>query len=198
MLFRSMLMLAIFAGTMQLTKDQVACLPILEESTTPHTTQSPTQLFTSSLGTAPVATQDLPDDVVHEMHQTERNPVWSQSTLTSTEPQPEGRRTNLDFQQYIFVNQMCYHVALPWYSKYFPYLVLIYTILLMVSSNFWFKYPKTSSKIEHFVSILGRCFESPWTTKALFETACEDSEENKQRIIGVFICICWNFLSHGV
>ncbi|KAA8587736.1 hypothetical protein FQN60_016598, partial [Etheostoma spectabile] len=27
-------------------------------------------------------------------------------------------------------------------------------------------------------------FESPWTTKALSETACEDSEENKQRLTG--------------
>lgn len=172
-----MLMLAIFAGTMQLTKDQVACLPILEESnkissmnlhTTPSSPESSTS--TSSIGTLPVATQDVPNSVVQEMS-------------VNAEPQPKGRKTNLDYQQYIFVNQMCYHVALPWYSKYFPYLVLIHTIVLMVSSNFWFKYPKTSSKIEHFVSILGRCFESPWTTKALSETACEDSEENKQRLI---------------
>ncbi|GAA6085548.1 volume-regulated anion channel subunit LRRC8D [Tachysurus ichikawai] len=168
-----MLMLAIFAGTLQLTKDYMACLPMLEgsnksSSTNSYMTPPPVESATLALGTTPVATQDLPDNVVDKIN---------------AEPQPKGRRTNLDYQQYIFVNQMCYHVALPWYSKYFPYLVLIHTIVLMVSSNFWFKYPKTSSKIEHFVSILGRCFESPWTTKALSETACEDSEESKQRLI---------------
>ncbi|XP_027006640.2 volume-regulated anion channel subunit LRRC8D [Tachysurus fulvidraco] len=166
-----MLMLAIFAGTLQLTKDYVACLPILEESnksssTNSYMTPAPMESSTLALGTTPVATEDLPDNVVDKIN-----------------AEPKGRKTNLDYQQYIFVNQMCYHVALPWYSKYFPYLVLIHTIVLMVSSNFWFKYPKTSSKIEHFVSILDRCFESPWTTKALSETACEDSEESKQRLI---------------
>ncbi|KAF4086348.1 hypothetical protein AMELA_G00105230 [Ameiurus melas] len=170
-----MLMLAIFAGTMQITKDQVACLPILEEvnktsNTNSYMSPSPVEAATSSLGTVPVVTRDLPDSTVHKIS-------------VHAEPQPKGRKTNLDYQQYIFVNQICYHVALPWYSKYFPYLVLIHTIVLMVSSNFWFKYPKTSSKIEHFVSILGRCFESPWTTKALSETAYEDSEGNKQRFI---------------
>ncbi|XP_026883076.2 volume-regulated anion channel subunit LRRC8D [Electrophorus electricus] len=181
-----MLMLAIFAGTMQLTKDQVACLPILEEKqeilrASHYTTENPQETSTSSLGSETSSTHDLSDNIMHDMYLSQHIPI--RSKMVSSIPQPRGRPTNLDYQQYIFVNQMCYHVALPWYSKYFPYLVLIHTILLMVSSNFWFKYPKTSSKIEHFVSILGRCFESPWTTKALSETACEDSEESKQRIM---------------
>lgn len=181
-----MLMLAIFAMTMQITKDQVACLPYLEDpEDSPQITpqEAASAQATSPATAAPLvttvamATKDLPDRAVHEIHNTN-----VESGKYINQPQPTGRKTNLDYQQYIFINQICYHVALPWYSKYFPYLTLIHTIVLMVSSNFWFKYPKTSSKIDHFVSILGRCFESPWTTKALSETACEDSEENKQRL----------------
>ncbi|XP_046882912.1 volume-regulated anion channel subunit LRRC8D [Hypomesus transpacificus] len=188
-----MLMLAIFAMTMQITKDQVACLPCLEEAeetacSNSFTTQSPLESTPSAASrttvvSAPLPTKDLPDSAVHEIHVTHTHTAMKAERIIG-QPEPTGIRTNLDYQQYIFVNQMCYHVALPWYSKYFPYLTLIHTIVLMVSSNFWFKYPKTSSKIEHFVSILGRCFESPWTTKALSETACEDSEENKQRLTG--------------
>uniref|UniRef100_A0A1A8GXD3 Leucine rich repeat containing 8 family, member Db n=1 Tax=Nothobranchius korthausae TaxID=1143690 RepID=A0A1A8GXD3_9TELE len=183
----AMLMLAIFSGTMQLTKDQVVCLPILEQ--TPEKSggflgsepPDPSDGFWNKENAireqaAPLMAKRPPDSISPVVHLTQF-PAF-------IHPQPSGVRTKLDFQQYIFVNQMCYHVALPWYSKYFPYLALIHTIVLMVSSNFWFKYPKTSSKVEHFVSILGKCFESPWTTKALSETACEDSEENKQRLAG--------------
>uniref|UniRef100_A0A6J0UCY9 Volume-regulated anion channel subunit LRRC8D-like n=1 Tax=Pogona vitticeps TaxID=103695 RepID=A0A6J0UCY9_9SAUR len=84
-----------------------------------------------------------------------------------------GRSINLDYQQYLYINHVCYQKTLPWLSKYFPYLALGNSLLLMASSSFWFRYPKTSSKIEHFLSILMKCFESPWTTKALSEMACQ-------------------------
>ncbi|KAF3691302.1 Volume-regulated anion channel subunit LRRC8D [Channa argus] len=182
-----MLMLAIFSGTMQLTKDQVVCLPIMEQTpeglgsflgSQPPETADVFWNKESAIGeqAAPLMAKRPPDRITPTVHFIQPAPFG--------QPQPTGVRTKLDFQQYVFVNQMCYHVALPWYSKYFPYLALIHTIVLMVSSNFWFKYPKTSSKVEHFVSILAKCFESPWTTKALSETACEDSEENKQRLAG--------------
>lgn len=189
-----MLMLSIFGMTMQITKDHMACLPCLEDPKedlgvagdlfTEQTTESSSAASGAPMFTAaPIVTKDLPDSAVHEIHTTHQD-MSVTSGRYMNQPPPTGVKTNLDFQQYAFVNQMCYHVALPWYSKYFSYLTLIHTLVLMVSSNFWFKYPKTCSKIEHFVSILGRCFESPWTTKALSETACEDSEENKQRLTG--------------
>ncbi|XP_023274977.1 volume-regulated anion channel subunit LRRC8C-like isoform X2 [Seriola lalandi dorsalis] len=88
-----------------------------------------------------------------------------------------GRKNNLDIHQYVFVNHYCYERFVHWYAKYFPYLVVIHTVIFMVASSFWFKFPGTSSKIDLFVTILGKCFDSPWTTRALSEVSEERGEE---------------------
>uniref|UniRef100_A0A673NCI5 Volume-regulated anion channel subunit LRRC8D-like n=1 Tax=Sinocyclocheilus rhinocerous TaxID=307959 RepID=A0A673NCI5_9TELE len=122
-----MLMVSILAGTLQLSRDGVVCVP------------------------------------VHS------------SSINYSSPMEPGRRTNLDFQQYIYISQVCYHEALPWYSRFLPYVTLLHTLVLMASGCFWFHFPLTSARIEHFLSLLAKCCESPWTTRALSLTAKLDT-----------------------
>ncbi|KAI4816730.1 hypothetical protein KUCAC02_009043 [Chaenocephalus aceratus] len=90
--------------------------------------------------------------------------------------EPKGIQYDLDRHQYNYVDAVCYENKLHWFAKYFPYLVLLHTLIFLACSNFWFKFPRTSSKLEHFVSILLKCFDSPWTTRALSETVVEESD----------------------
>ncbi|XP_028318613.1 leucine rich repeat containing 8 VRAC subunit Aa [Gouania willdenowi] len=91
-------------------------------------------------------------------------------------PEPKGIQYDLDRHQYNYVDAVCYENKLHWFAKYFPYLVLLHTLIFLACSNFWFKFPRTSSKLEHFVSILLKCFDSPWTTRALSETVVEERD----------------------
>uniref|UniRef100_K7GC29 Leucine rich repeat containing 8 VRAC subunit E n=1 Tax=Pelodiscus sinensis TaxID=13735 RepID=K7GC29_PELSI len=152
----AMLMIGVFGCTLQVTQDKIICLP-----------------------------NHVPAGASHSVDTCQN---FARKSLNASEPdtahparEMSGLRNNLDIQQYSFINQMCYETALHWYAKYFPYLVVIHTLIFMVCASFWFKFPGTSSKIEHFICILGKCFDSPWTTRALSEVSGENQEGQAQR-----------------
>ncbi|XP_075711508.1 volume-regulated anion channel subunit LRRC8C-like [Rhinoderma darwinii] len=87
-----------------------------------------------------------------------------------------GHKTKLDLQYYFMINQWCYRHVVPDYSRFFPYLILVNSIFFLITSNFWFKFPGTRSKIEQFITVLGMCLGSPWTIKALSRTVHEETK----------------------
>lgn len=139
----------------QLTQDKIACLPSHFTSPTPEAIDcSHIRTFRENMSQHTLVGPAKP--VILEV---------------------SGRKNNLDIHQYVFVNHYCYERFVHWYAKFFPYLVVIHTMIFMVASSFWFKFPGTSSKIDIFVTILGKCFDSPWTTRALSEVSEERGEE---------------------
>lgn len=141
----------------QLSQEKIACLP--------NRIISPSKAET---------------DCNHIREHQANDSLWEFSITKELKPnvlEVFGRKNGLDIHQYVFVNHYCYEQAVHWFAKYFPYLVVIHSMIFMVASSFWFKFPGTSSKLELFVSILSKCFDSPWTTRAISEVSEERGEE---------------------
>ncbi|KAG9483176.1 volume-regulated anion channel subunit LRRC8B [Eleutherodactylus coqui] len=145
-----MLMIAVLAGALQLTQSRMLCLPCKAE-----------------IGNA----------CAHPLDQVIEKINLSANTMGRISPS-RGIQNDLHRQQYAFIDAVCYEKQLHWFTKFFPYLVFLHTVIFAVCSNFWLHYPSTSSRLEHFVAILYKCFDSPWTTRALSETVAEQTMRN--------------------
>uniref|UniRef100_A0A8C5R572 Leucine rich repeat containing 8 VRAC subunit B n=1 Tax=Leptobrachium leishanense TaxID=445787 RepID=A0A8C5R572_9ANUR len=148
-----MLMIAVLSGALQLTQSRMLCLPCKAE---------------------------VDNHCVHPLEQ-----VAAKINLSAIphklSSHPAGIQNDLHRQQYAYIDAVCYEKRLHWFAKFFPYLVFLHTIIFAVCSNFWLHYPSTSSRLEHFVAILYKCFDSPWTTRALSETVAEQTVKTQVR-----------------
>ncbi|XP_042360401.1 volume-regulated anion channel subunit LRRC8D [Plectropomus leopardus] len=96
--------------------------------------------------------------------------------------QPLTLRRNIKYLSVRVSVQVCYHEALPLCSRFFPYMALLQSLVLVASGSFWLHFPHTSSRIEHFLAILAKCSESPWTSQALSHAARQESIQEKEVI----------------
>ncbi|XP_063796008.1 volume-regulated anion channel subunit LRRC8B [Pseudophryne corroboree] len=148
-----MLMIAVLAGALQLTQSRMLCLPCKAE---------------------------VDNHCAHPMEHVIAKINLSSGPLGKVS-HSTGIQNDLHRQQYAYIDAVCYEKQLHWFTKFFPYLVFLHTIIFAVCSNFWLHYPSTSSRLEHFVAILYKCFDSPWTTRALSETVAEQTVRNQTR-----------------
>ncbi|XP_075998797.1 volume-regulated anion channel subunit LRRC8D [Genypterus blacodes] len=153
-----MLMVSVLAGTVLLSRDRVVCLPL-----DPIITTNTSDHISSTGSHVALAPSSKPS--IHIPHDIRPNPP----------PTPRGRRTHLAYQQYVYISQVCYHEALPWFSRFFPYIALLQSVVLLASGTFWFHFPPCSARLEHFLTILAKCCESPWTSRALSHAARQDN-----------------------
>ncbi|KAJ3601284.1 hypothetical protein NHX12_032256 [Muraenolepis orangiensis] len=130
-----MLMLSVLAGTVLLSRDKVVCLPVVD--TASFATTSSSSPANSSNHSSP-AGGGVPADI----GQSGKPSAWA------------VKRKPLVYQQYVFISQVCYHEALPWYSRFSPYMALLQTLLLLASGSFWLHLPLTSARVEHFLAVL--------------------------------------------
>ncbi|XP_074511691.1 volume-regulated anion channel subunit LRRC8D isoform X1 [Sebastes fasciatus] len=157
-----MLMTSVLACTEQLSRDRVVCIPL-----DPLVTSNTNHHVPSTGGDALTPSSKPPTHVQHNIS----------PNLHST---PRGRRTHLVYQQYVYISQVCYHEALPLCSRFFPYIAMLQSLVLVASGSFWLHFPRTSARIEHFLAILAKCCESPWTSQALSHAAQQESIQEKE------------------
>ncbi|XP_031555899.1 uncharacterized protein LOC116292684 [Actinia tenebrosa] len=146
--------IALTATAIQAAKDNLVCIPAVDctRSISPRT---PTALKLKS---------DVCDQV--QYHVINNDTTTTVMTVMS------------DYRSYAYVDSECFQKNLKWYPAYFPFILVVEALILLVIDNFWIMYPKTSATLNHFVSLVTDCYKSVGTLSDIIEVI-SNSEKRK-------------------
>lgn len=73
-----------------------------------------------------------------------------------------------DRRLYDFVETECGRIAFHWFPSYFPFIIFIQAIALIVVDNIWLTLPEPSAIVDHFLSLVVECYNTSGTSLALW------------------------------
>ena len=129
----AMLMISFVAGTMQITKGDIVCVPVVD-----------CQSGNNYMNTA-------------------AKNICSTYEANYTEIKPIRTMTLADRRQYDFVGAECGVKAVHSFQSYFPFIIFLEVLVLIVIKNVWLKYPKTASVVESFTGLVLECHNAEGT-----------------------------------
>ena len=128
-----MLMTSFVAGTMQVTTGGIICVPAVDCTSENKYINTPAKNICS----------------MYEAKYTGTKPIVTLKLA--------------DKRQYDYVDAECGSNAVHFFSSYFPFIIFLEAVVLLVIDNFWLKFPKTASVVESFTTLVLECHNSQGT-----------------------------------
>lgn len=139
---------------LQAAKDQLVCIPAV-----------------ACKGAETVSTSAMTGDL--------RSTCKAVLEKLSNDSKKEVMTTMVDRRQYDFVDSLCFQNALEWYATYFPFILVAMAAVLVLIDNIWVMYPKTSSTLNHFVTLTMDCYNSVGTNSDIFHILSKSKKDSK-------------------
>lgn len=170
-LTQAILIIALSAGAMQALQGDLICLPAAECNFNLNKVANDSRNSSISVSSSfPRANRSFCQKYYASATRDSRMTVLAFTKL-------EDRR------QYDFVDAQCGQEALHYFASYLPFILFLQAAILLIVDNFWLKFPKTSSTIDHFVKLVLECFNSSGTcldvSNVLWGTSISDEAESK-------------------
>ena len=151
----AMLMISFVAGTSQITKGGIICVPAVD-----------CQSGNNYMNTA-------------------AKNICSMYEANYTGIKPVRTLTLADRRQYEFVDAECGVKAVHVFQSYFPFIIFLEVLFLIIINNLWLKLPKTASVVENFIELVLECNNAQGTldhlTKAIGKLPPKDARRIRSR-----------------